>query len=338
MVRVEPVTREWAEALAGGDALFSERFGVPVEPGWSGFPQALPLLVAAARGGGPPEWGPQLLFDGDGVLVGSGGWKGVPVDGAAELGCAVAPARQGRGIATAVVLQLIKRARMANVRVVVARTLAEESASTSVLRRCEFAKTAELVDPVDGPIWRWELRLEGDQTQELTLALAGADKVDALRELWLALHRHHRATSNLRPLVDDGDSWLRRRRLYIEKLEAGAAFLVIAGRGQMNLGYAMVLIEAGPDDTWPLADAYAELYSLSVAPRSRRKGIGTQLLDFVDQELKRRGIADLRVAVMVGNGEAQDLYEHRGFVRAEVVLYRLASGDLARNGGSSAGD
>jgi len=42
MVRVEPVTREWAEALADGDAVFSEQFGVSVGPGFkSGAPNQI---------------------------------------------------------------------------------------------------------------------------------------------------------------------------------------------------------------------------------------------------------------------------------------------------------
>jgi hypothetical protein len=40
-VRALPVTREWAEALAEGDDVFGERFGVGVEAGWLGFPEAL---------------------------------------------------------------------------------------------------------------------------------------------------------------------------------------------------------------------------------------------------------------------------------------------------------
>ena len=159
----------------------------------------------------------------------------------------------------------------------------------------------------------------------VTLSIDGADRVDSLQELWLALHRHHRATSNLQPVVDDSSSWRRRRRFYIDRLRAKSAFLVVASRDDEIVGYAMVLIEAGPDDTWPLAERYAELYSLSVAPELRRGGIGTRLLDFVDQELNRREIHDLRVAVMVGNEEAQRLYERRGLVAAEVVLYRLAA-------------
>jgi RimJ/RimL family protein N-acetyltransferase len=100
-VRVEPVRREWADALAHGDAEFTKRFGLPVEPGWAGFPEALTIIVAA-QGDEPDQWGPHLFFGNDGALIGNGGWKGAPVGGAAGLGYAVAPARQGRGVATAV--------------------------------------------------------------------------------------------------------------------------------------------------------------------------------------------------------------------------------------------
>ena len=112
MVRVEPIRREWAKALAEGDAVF-----------------------------------------------GTGGGTGTPALGAAELGYAVAPARLRRGIATAVVRELVERGRRAGLRVVVAHTLAEENASTKVLTRCGFTKTAELDDPDEGRVWRWELRL-----------------------------------------------------------------------------------------------------------------------------------------------------------------------------------
>lgn len=161
MVRVEPVTLAWAEALAQGDDVFTERFDARVESGWSGFPESVPSLLASARSGASAVWGPHLFFDDDGALVGVGGWKGAPTEGVAELGYAVAPARQGRGIATSAVRALVTRARAAGVQVVVAHTLAETSASTSVLARCGFLKVDELADPDDGPVWRWELRGRG---------------------------------------------------------------------------------------------------------------------------------------------------------------------------------
>lgn len=159
MIRVEPVTRDWAEALAEGEAVFSDRFGIVVEPGWIGFPEALPVLVDGARREGGSEWGWHFVFDDDGALVGNAGWKGAPVDETVEIGYAVAPARQGRGVATAVVRELLGRAQTAGIRRVIAHTLAEESASASVLQHCGFQRVSEIVDPDDGPVWRWEAEL-----------------------------------------------------------------------------------------------------------------------------------------------------------------------------------
>lgn len=158
-MRVEPVTAAWAEALAQGDAEFTRRFGVPVAAGWAGFPETLPLLVRATRQGNTAQWGPHLVFDHDGSLVGNAGWKGHPVDGVAELGYAVAPTRRDRGIATAAVSELLRRAHNAGLRLVIAHTLAKESASTTVLRRCGFTKTTTRTDPDDGEVWRWERTL-----------------------------------------------------------------------------------------------------------------------------------------------------------------------------------
>jgi ribosomal protein S18 acetylase RimI-like enzyme len=93
------------------------------------------------------------------------------------------------------------------------------------------------------------------------------------------------------------------------------------------VGYAFVRADEGSDDTFPLGDHYAELYSLSVAPAWRGQGIGTLLLDFVDAELASRGIRDLSTSVMVGNSGAQRLYERRGLRPAEIVLYRFGSVD-----------
>lgn len=156
VVRIEPVTPAWAEALAAGDNVFATRFGVAVEPGWAGFAETITSLRNVAQLDSAPAWGLHLFIDADGALVGAGGWKDRPADGVAELGYAVAPARQGRGIATSAVRQLLEQARASGLRLVVAHTLAERSASTSVLVRCGFTKTADVIDPDEGAVWRWE--------------------------------------------------------------------------------------------------------------------------------------------------------------------------------------
>ena len=170
MIRVELARLEWMEALAAGDDVFTSRYGVTVVEGWAGFPESIPAALERARASDANPWGFHLFFDNDGSLVGFGGWKGTPLDGVVELGYSVAPTRQGRGIATAAVRELISRARVASLKSVVAHTLPESSASTGVLTRCGFSYVGEIPDPdgqVDGVVWRWELPLTVDDNPEL---------------------------------------------------------------------------------------------------------------------------------------------------------------------------
>lgn len=159
LVRVEPARLDWLEALADSDESFTEQFGIPVAEGWIGFPESLPYAIEGTRANPDNTWATHLFFDeADGALVGFGGYKGPPADGEVEVGYAVAPSRQGRGLATAVVAIMVERARAAGVPLISAHTLAEENASVAVLRKSGFAQTEEIVDPDEGPIWRWELR------------------------------------------------------------------------------------------------------------------------------------------------------------------------------------
>lgn len=70
MVRVEPITKAWAEALARGDEIFSKYFGLPVELDWAGFPEVLSFIVEVACAVVPGQWGLHLVLDDDGALVG----------------------------------------------------------------------------------------------------------------------------------------------------------------------------------------------------------------------------------------------------------------------------
>jgi RimJ/RimL family protein N-acetyltransferase len=94
----------------------------------------------------------------EGLVIGSGGFKGPPdADGAAEIAYGVLPAYQGRGFATELAAALTQFALATpGVRVVRAHTLPEPNASTRVLSKCGFHRAADVVDPEDGPVWRWE--------------------------------------------------------------------------------------------------------------------------------------------------------------------------------------
>jgi RimJ/RimL family protein N-acetyltransferase len=156
---LQAATLAHVEALIAGDEVFAAEFGLRVIPGYLAFPEALEFTRKGLAEGLDPNWSSHLIIDpGAGELVGLGGFKGPPVHGEVEIGYGVAPERQGRGIATAAACWLTETAFARGVQVVVAHTLAELNASTTVLQRCGMTKVGELVDPGDGPIWRWEVR------------------------------------------------------------------------------------------------------------------------------------------------------------------------------------
>src|SRR5918911_2240400 len=154
------------------------------------------------------------------------------------------------------------------------------------------------------------------------IRLAGVDRVDELRPLWLQLHHHHARVSRVQPFVDDETSWERRRRSYVDLLERGG-FALIAEEDDGMAGYATVLVHEGGDDSWSLDERWGEVWTLIVDERRRGQGIGGALLDAVDAELAARGVHDLMIGVMEGNDDARRLYERRGLVPGWLQLYRV---------------
>jgi ribosomal protein S18 acetylase RimI-like enzyme len=154
-----------------------------------------------------------------------------------------------------------------------------------------------------------------------------SERLDELEPLWRSLHRHHRDVSELPVLVDDDLSWERRRAWYGRLLAGGEAFALVARDGARPVGYAFVEVRDGADDTWPYGRRMAELATLSVAPDDRGGGVGTALMDAVDEQLERRGVVDLQMFVMAGNDRARAFYERRGFRVGEHLLFRF--GDRA---------
>jgi ribosomal-protein-alanine N-acetyltransferase len=145
-------------AVAGGGAL-GALLHVSVADGWEGFPEAIPVLCAsyAEHPEGHP-WGSLFFVEPQArTLVGLGGFKGAPSsDGVVEIGYAIAPAFQGRGLATDAVAQMVRRAfAAAVVRAVDAHTLGHLNPSTRVLEKSGFRRIGEAHDPDAGVVWHW---------------------------------------------------------------------------------------------------------------------------------------------------------------------------------------
>lgn len=148
------------DAALEGTAALAGALDCAVAEGWDVFPGSLRRVRdAVAADPQSTRWGTRLfVLDEPRMLVGWGGFKGAPREGAVELGYAIAPAWEGRGLATAAVRGLVDQAFAApEVRTVVAHTLARASGSTRVLEKTGFVRDGEYTDEEVGPVWRWRL-------------------------------------------------------------------------------------------------------------------------------------------------------------------------------------
>jgi RimJ/RimL family protein N-acetyltransferase len=118
-----------------------------------------PEWLAALRASAPVDsWmhGFSIVHRDTGRTIGGCGFKGPPVDGVVEMAYSIDPEHQGNGYATEAAEALTNFALAQNVRTVRAHTLPETNASTRVLTKCGFRHVGPVIDPEDGPVWRWE--------------------------------------------------------------------------------------------------------------------------------------------------------------------------------------
>ena len=150
------------ETLLRSDAELALYLVIDVPSGWTEFGAPIFQYTLARLKEFPSDaqwwtWLPVLRSENE--LVGSCGFKGKPnANGEVELGYEIAASRRKLGLGTEAALALRDFAfGHPEVKKVIAHTLAENNPSTRILEHCGMAKVAELVDPEDGPIWRWEI-------------------------------------------------------------------------------------------------------------------------------------------------------------------------------------
>jgi ribosomal-protein-alanine N-acetyltransferase len=156
-IRLVTPDLEMLDALLAGGRLP----GFEIADDWQRFPGALQATRdAVAADPGRLRWGTRL-FVMDGTLIGWGGFKGAPRGGAVELGYALAPAWEGRGLATAAVADLLREAFAApGVEAVIAHTAAKPGPSARVLEKSGFARDGDVPDVELGSAWRFRITRE----------------------------------------------------------------------------------------------------------------------------------------------------------------------------------
>lgn len=160
-VTLIPLHRDAAERLARNLPAFAAEHDItfaPYESTAVAIAQATAQMLAAHEA--PAPWGGYLALDGDGRrVVGTCGFKGGPdALSTAEMAYFTFPGEEGRGIASAMAFALVQLAQAAatDASTLCAHTLPERNASCRVLEKSGFLHVGTVVDPEDGPVWRWE--------------------------------------------------------------------------------------------------------------------------------------------------------------------------------------
>jgi ribosomal protein S18 acetylase RimI-like enzyme len=162
----------------------------------------------------------------------------------------------------------------------------------------------------------------------LRIVKGSANDVPALEPLWVAVHHvHQEAMPELAPYVSDAETWAQLSRHYEHLFEKPETELLLAFDGDELVGYALTHVLPVEDtfipDTWRTGERIGELESLSVLPSHRGEGIGSALLDAVDDAFEARGIRDVIVGALARNDGALRLYERRGFRPTWLYLSRF---------------
>ena len=149
------------KALAG-DKELAAALHVTIDEHWTEFGSFALQYVLDKLVVNPDEdlwWTYFPVYKKENKLIGSGGYKGKPEDGAVEIGYEIAPAYRNKGLATEMVKGLIENAfKNKNVTTVFAHTLGHETPSTKVLTKCGFEKVEDLNDTDNGLIWKWAFK------------------------------------------------------------------------------------------------------------------------------------------------------------------------------------
>jgi GNAT superfamily N-acetyltransferase len=160
----------------------------------------------------------------------------------------------------------------------------------------------------------------------VTIETIGESGVDQLEPLWLSLHHHHQAVSpHLKPFVNDAQSWPIIRELFLKSVKN--ALLFVAKRNGAPVGLASAAIYDLADipqysDTWLTGSQVAETKFLVVAKDMRGQGIGSSLMDAVEEELSRRNAQDHLIGAIEPNRDAIQFYKSRGFRPAWLELVK----------------
>jgi GNAT superfamily N-acetyltransferase len=94
----------------------------------------------------------------------------------------------------------------------------------------------------------------------------------------------------------------------ITELAGGFRILVIAREGGRIIGSAQLNVASKPNGRYR-----AEVQKVMVRPSHRRRGLGTQLMAYLESAARERGVTLLHLDTSEGPSGARELYERLGY-------------------------
>jgi len=97
----------------------------------------------------------------NGQLVGSGAFKGQPMNGKVEIAYGTMELFRNQGIGTKICRTLVELSLKIDPSIrITARTLPENNFSTRILKKNNFVFVGMVNDPEDGDVWEWEYQVQ----------------------------------------------------------------------------------------------------------------------------------------------------------------------------------
>jgi GNAT superfamily N-acetyltransferase len=158
-------------------------------------------------------------------------------------------------------------------------------------------------------------------SDDVEIVRGGAELLDQVRPLWLALRTHHNTIApDLGPVREDDDTWRRRRAQYEGWLADDRCFVLVARRAGRAVGYAYVRVAESASPTWTTPQTVVDVETLSILPEARGAGVGARLLALIREEVDRQGYDGLQLTAVASNRDALRFYEREGFAPTFIVL------------------
>ncbi len=152
-----------------------------------------------------------------------------------------------------------------------------------------------------------------------TIERASQDDIEAVTTLWVRLARDQRTYDSSVRAVANRETM--RETLAAHQINDG---LLVARLGSTVVGFASFAVEHG---SLELDATRGHLSNLYVDPAFRNHGIGTALLEAVEDALADQGIDILLLEVMADNEAARRFYARKGYDDFRVTMQRSLEGE-----------